>query len=910
MTLSAGARLGPYEILSLVGVGGMGEVYRGRDTRLDRTVAIKLLPVEMAERPDRRARFEVEARAISSLSHPHICTLFDVGDQDGRPFIVMEYLAGETLDDRLTRGALAAKEVVRYALQIADALAHAHRAHIVHRDLKPSNVMLTASGSGSTAAPQAKLLDFGLARRPVVEAAAGTLSTVSFDQRKLTAEGTILGTFQYMAPEQLEGKEADARTDIFAFGTLIYEMATGKKAFEGTSQASLIASILTAQPPAISSTQSSDGLPPAIDHIVERCLAKNPDDRWQTARDLKLELEWIAAGSQVGGVVAPASTPRARRRELLAWAVALVALAAAIAGAVMGRPRPSNNADVTRFVIAPASGSSIRGGEQRMPLAVSPDGRHIAYVGVTEGQTQIWVRSLDKVAAQLVPGTEGASSPFWSPDGKYIGFLATDRGELRKVALAGGPPRTICPAANETLPEWGTDGTILFTQLLDGVFRVSAEGGTPTRVTAVDKSQREINHFWPTFLPDGKHFLYLATARNSDNVSKALPSLYIAALDGSKRTLVPRIHSRTIYAATGYLLFVEEGALLAQPFDLPRLQVKGEAIRVADGVALFRSIGSSSFSVSTTGTLAYLGAGDQYQFQWYDRAGNATDPGWAKQTYGSVRISPDGQQALVDVYDPRNGESDVWIYDLARNVPRRFIADPPSDRNGVWSPDARRVLYSTERGFFPNLFTKAFDGSGEIETMVAYPAPVFPDDWSSDNQWIVFTVNTVQTFLDLWLKPLRGDGEPRKFLATSNSETGARFSPDAKWVAFSSDETNSATEVFVAPVGQPERRRQISIGGGTAPRWRRDGKELFYASADARWIMSVTIDSLAEFRVGKPTRLFTVGMTQPVVRDGNRGAVYDVTPGGDRFLVSLPYGEPLSSRINVLLNWTAALNRN
>jgi Tol biopolymer transport system component len=898
MTMTAGARLGPYEIEALIGAGGMGEVYKARDKRLDRTVAIKLLPADLAERADRRARFETEARAISSLNHPHICTLFDVGDEGGRPFIVMEFLDGETLDDRLIRGPLPARDVVRFALQIADALAHAHRAQIVHRDLKPSNVMLTPTG--------AKLLDFGLARRPVPEPSGGALTTVTVDQRKLTAEGTILGTFQYMAPEQLEGKDADARTDIFAFGTLVYEMATGRKAFTGESQASLIASILTAQPQPISTSRIDAGLPPALDHLVERCLAKSADDRWQTARDVKLELEWIAGGSQ-SAPVAPA-TERRRPRLGVTATVALLAVATAVIAAVAllgGRRTPPASAEVTRFTIASASGSVIVGGEQRTRLAISPDGRRVAYVAATGGQLSLWVRSLNALAAERLPGTEGGVSPFWSPDSRQIGFFAPDTGELKKIALAGGQPRTICRAQIEGLPEWGRDGTILYSVFREGIYRVSAEGASPARVTTVDKSQRELNHFWPSFLPDGRHFLYVATA-NDSATSKAPPSLYVAALDGSPRTALPRIHSRTVYSAPGYLLFVEEGAVLAQPFDLDSLGVTGEAVQIADGVASFRALGTGHFSVSSTGTLIYLGNDDKYRIAWYDRRGEASDPGWPKQTYGSLRLSPDGQQAIVDVYDPRYGEADLWIYDLVRNVPGRFTSEPVSDRNGVWSPDARRILYTTERGSTPNLFTKSFEGSGEIIPMVTHSGPIFAEDWSSDGKWIAYSVNTVQTLRDLWLKPLEGDGRVRRFLDSRFDEFGARFSPDGRWLAFVSNEANSTQQVFVAPVEAPGQRRQVSIEGGTTPRWRHDGKELFYMTPDRRSMMSIEIESLAPLRVGAPRRLFSVGSV-PVALDALHGAAYDVTPDGQKFLVSLPEGEPGSAQIGVVLNWPGLL---
>jgi Tol biopolymer transport system component/predicted Ser/Thr protein kinase len=894
MTLSAGEGLGPYEIQSLLGVGGMGEVYKARDRRLDRTVAIKLLPQDAADRPDRRARFETEARAISALSHPHICTLFDVGEDGGRRFFVMEYLEGETLDDRLARGTLAADEVLRYAVQIADALSHAHRAGIVHRDLKPSNVMLTSSG--------VKLLDFGLARRRAEPSAAVDSATVSLENRKLTSDGTILGTFHYMAPEQLEGREADHRTDIFALGTLLYEMATGRKAFAGQSQASLIASILTDHPPLISAARPDSGLPLAFDHVVERCLAKNPDDRWQTVRDVVLELGWL------GGDRSPAK-PRAKpgrvRRDTIATA-AVVFTIGAVATYRSG-PAPTNT-QISRFVVAPPSGSIIPFGEQRTRLALSPDGRQIAYVAMSDGQLRIWVRPLASVAAQPLAGTEGAVSPFWSPDSRFIGYFAPGTGELKKVEATGGPPRTICAAAVEGLPEWGADNTILFSIFREGIFRVAAAGGTPVRVTTLDRSRRELNHYWPSFLPDGRHFIYLATARATET-SKAIPSVYVAALDGSGRKLLERFHSRVVYAPPGYLLFEEEGTLLAQAFDVGNLRTTGDATRIADDVEVFRTIGTVHFGVSNTGVLAYLGAVDTQQIVWYDRRGNATDAGWEKRAYGSLRLSADARHAAIDVYDPSSGTADIFVYDLTRNVPSRFTSDSVSDRYPVWSADGRQILYSTERGGAPNVFTKPFEGSGEIEPVVLNPGPIFPEDWSPDNLWVAYTINSVKSGSDIWLKPLKGDGKERPFLAQRFDELGARFSPNSKAMAFVSTEAGVTPEVYVAPVGQPERRKQVSIGGGTAPRWRRDGQELFYVSTDNRTMMSVPIDWSAGFKAGLPTRLFTIAADGASSRDRVRTTVYDVTPDGQRFLVSLPVGDPGTSRITVVLNWASGLRR-
>jgi Tol biopolymer transport system component len=897
MPMQTGSRIGPYEILSLLGIGGMGEVYKARDSRLDRAVAIKLLRAEVAERPDRRARFEKEARATSSLTHPHICRLYDVGeDESGRPFIVIEYLEGETLDDRLMRGPVPAIEVMRNAIQIADALAHAHRTHIVHRDLKPSNVMLTASG--------AKLLDFGLARLDVAEPAALGTSTISFEERTLTDDGTIVGTFQYMAPEQLQGKDADVRTDIFAFGTLLYEMATGRKAFDGSTQAGLIASILTEAPPSVSQARGDGDLPPALDHVVERCLAKDPDDRWQTARDLQRELEWIAgAGSSLTRTWHRTASWRRSRTLMMA---AVVAIAAAATTAIVLRQPPGDvPREVTRFIVTPPSGSIIPFGEQRTRLALSPDGRTLAFVAFNEGDLQIWVQPLESLVARPVPGTEGAVSPFWSPDNRYVGFFTPVTGELKKIDVSGGPPQTICASSAEGVAEWGSDGTILFSVFRSGIFRVSADGGTPTRVTSLDKARREINHYWPSFLPDGKHFVYLATANASDT-TKAIPSVYIAALDGTERTLLDRIHSRAVFAPPGYLLFEDQGTLLAQSFDPVSRRLVGQAVPIADSIASLRTLGTAHFSVSATNALAYLGSGDTFEMIWYDRRGTSSSPGWMNQWYGEPRLSPDARRAVVDVFDPRSGTSDLWIYDLQRNVPTRFTSESPSDKNAVWSPRGDGILYSTEQGGSPNLYFRGF-GSGELQTIVVNPGPVFADDWSPDGNLIVYTATTTNSGRDLWLKPLTGDRKERVFLNTRFDEESARFSPDSRWLAFSSNETTASPEIYVARVDQPGERVRISSGGGTGPRWRRDGKELFYAATDGRTIMSVPIESLAPFRAGTPTRLFTLGLDSAVTRMRVRNTVYDVSPDGQRFLVSVPTGQPASSQITVVLNWQAIL---
>jgi Tol biopolymer transport system component len=709
-----------------------------------------------------------------------------------------------------------------------------------------------------------------------------------------------------MAPEQLEGKPADARTDIFALGTLLFEMATGRKAFDGQSQASLIASILTEQPPPVSAAQPEldPGSPlVALDHVVERCLAKNPDERWQTARDITLELEWIQKGRQPSRV----SASRGRRphwREGLAWILAMAAVAT-IVGLVL-TPRGAAPGEPTRFIVSAPPGTTIGVAENRTRIAIAPDGRHLAMIAFSEGRSQLWLRPLDSVAAVLVPGTEGAVSPFWSADSRFIGFFSPADGELKKVERTGGPVRTICRAQIDGAPVWGRDGTILFTEFpRGGIHRVAADGGTPVAVTSIDKGERELNHYWPQFLPDDRHFLYMATRLDANGL-RATPKVYVASFDSPAVSLVAEMHSRMTFAQPDYLLFVEDGTLLAQRFDLTRLRFIGEPAPIADKLAYFRTLGNGSFSVSSNGVLAYQGTADPLALTWYDRRGTATDSGWPTQSFGSLRFSPDAQRIAVDVASPRIGTSDIWIYEVARGAPIRLTTDLTNESGPVWSPDGRRILFRWERGGSPNLYARTI-GSGTEELLVSDPSPLSTEDWSRDGQWIVYVRNTRQTATDLWLRPTGGDEKPRPFAATRFEEWSARFSPDSRWVAFVSTESGSP-EVYVSPVNASGDRTRISIGGGTTPRWRGDGRELFYASPDNRSIMSVSVTpSPRTFIAGVPSRLFSIGAA--AARDRARSTAYDVSPDGRRFLISVPAGEPSASRVTVVLNWIAAMKK-
>ncbi|MGH9363953.1 MAG: protein kinase domain-containing protein, partial [Thermoanaerobaculia bacterium] len=543
MTLSAGFRLGPYEVLAPLGAGGMGEVYKAKDTRLERTVAIKVLPAHLSSSEEMRQRFEREARAISQLSHPHICALYDVGSHEGTEYLVMEYLEGETLATRLAKGSLPLDQTLSCGIQIADALDKAHRQGIVHRDLKPGNVMLTKSG--------VKLLDFGLAklRQAESEPVASRLSALGTEGTPLTAEGTLLGTLQYMAPEQLEAKEADARTDIFAFGATLYEMATGRKAFSGTSQASLISAIMTAEPALISTIQPMT--PPALDRMVKTCLAKDPDERWQNAHDLMRELRWIAELGSQAGVPGPV-VARRKSRERFSWgltAVTLLVALAAVAAAVRYAHRAAMLARPMRSSMVLPEKSALRA------AAISPDGTRVVFVARdSSGRNLLWIRPLDSLAVQPLPGTENPSFPFWSPDSRFIGFFAD--GKLKKIDASGGPPQTLCDAPVNRGGTWNREGVILFAPVSDGpIYRVSASGGLPTPVTRLDPSRGETSHRWPFFLPDGQHFLYLVASFGGP---KEKTGIYVGSLDSKEEKFLLPANSSVAYAPPGYLLFFRE----------------------------------------------------------------------------------------------------------------------------------------------------------------------------------------------------------------------------------------------------------------------------------------------------------------------------------------------------------------
>jgi serine/threonine protein kinase/Tol biopolymer transport system component len=881
MTLSAGARLGPYEILSPLGVGGMGEVYRARDTRLERTVAIKVLPEHLSSSAEVRQRFEREAKTISQLSHPHICALYDVGNQDGVEYLVMEYLEGETLAERLVKGPLPLEQTLRCGVEIADALDKAHRQGIVHRDLKPGNVMLTKSG--------VKLLDFGLAKAIAPSAPAGSLTALP-TQANLTQEGTILGTFQYMAPEQLEGKEADARTDIFALGAVLYEMATGRKAFEGKSQASLIAAILDRDPDPVSAIQPMT--PPSFDRVVKTCLAKDPEERWQSAHDLGSELRWILEIRSGGRTAEPLTGRPSRRRERFAWGAAILFLftTVGLTVAYFNRATPSRRRPVRLQVVSPPD--AVLG----WFAAVSPDGNWLAFTAApANGTVSLWLRSLGSLGARSLPGTEGAGHPFWSPDSHALGFFAG--GKLKTIDLSGGTPQTVCEASNDARGgTWGADGTIVFAPFFQGgLFRVPATGGEVSPTTVLDPVRKEQTHRWPSFLPDGRHFLYYASRGSGEEPGEIL----VGSLDRGPPKRLLQSSSLALFAAPGYLLYSRGGTLLAQPFDSKDLRLTGKPVPIAERLW---SVGAMSglriVSVSSTGVLVYqTGSGNATQLVWLDRSGRELGTLGPPADYYAPRLSPDGTRLAEGRSDPESTTSDIWLTDLTRNVSSRFTFDPADDVDPVWSPDGKRLFFASSRDGVQNLYQAASDRPGSEELLLRSGAWKVADDVSPDGRFLIYETST-PTRIDLWILPLSGDRTPRPYVATPFGEFSAQFSPDGRWVAYVSNESGRA-EVYVQPFPGPGGKWQVSTAGGSMPGWRRDGKELFYFGADGR-LMATEVALGLSFESRTPTALFKVSLPSP-------DRQYDVTSDGSRILVNRISGEVEGAPITVVLDWAAGL---
>ena len=865
----------------------MGEVYRARDTRLDRTVAVKVISEEVAANPEIRQRFVREARAISALSHPNICPLFDIGHENDVDFLVMEYLEGDTLAQRLALGALPVHQLLRYSMEIADALDKAHRQGVVHRDLKPANIVLTPSG--------AKLLDFGLAKLQPVISASGDTATVS---RGLTTAGMIVGTLTYMAPEQLEARTVDERTDIFAFGAVMYEMATGRRAFDARSQASIIAAVLSSTPPPVAALQPT--IPPALDRVIATCLEKNPDDRWQTARDMLRELRWIAQGS-TGSLSAPSGVSPGRRRAWTPWAVSAVLAVLLVAVGIFAARRnftePMPDSVPLRFVVAPPEGMSIgrtspdaTAYEGNAPV-VSPDGRQLAFVASDpEGRTSLFIRRLDAVEPVVIAGTEGAIRPFWSPDSRFLAFFAD--GKLKKVDTRGGRPQTIADAPRPAGGTWNQNGVILFApRAREGLHRVADTGGTPTKVTSMDPARRENQHILPSFLPDGTHFLYVVL---SDEPGAR--GVYVGSLDGQPPVQVLNGRYKTIYAEPGYLLYVREGTLFAQAFNAATRQlVPGPPQPLVDSVV------AGAFSASRSGVLAFLPLNDtRSQLVWFDRQGNELGRLKSPIDNFGIALSPDGRRAAVIRTDPKTEPrtQDIWLIDLTRDVASALTAHPAGDCCAVWSPDGREIVFSSDRDGARGLFRTPPTRPGSERLIFTGEATTAVKHWSPDGRRLLVTMRG-----DVWLLPLAGDGKLQPLVQGPASESAGEFSPDGRWVAYVSN-ASGRMEVYLLSLKAPEQRWQVSTRGGYQPRWSADGREVYYLTADSR-LMAAEIDTAGSLEVRPARELFRTGLSLPI--DNPFMARYDVSADG-RFLLNLPV-RPGEQPVTVFMNWYEDLKR-
>ena len=883
--LTPGMRLGVFAVESFVGAGGMGEVYKARDTRLDCHVAIKVLSPDAATDPRGRARFAYEARAIARLSHPRICSVHEMGHQDGVDFLVMEYLEGETLAARLRKGPMPLAQALRTAVEIAESVAAAHAQGVVHRDLKPGNVMLTSAG--------AKLLDFGLARlRPP---AAADLSMASRPFPSETLPGVIAGTLPYMAPEQLEGGEVDARADIFAFGAVLYEMITGRKAFEGTSRAAVMSAILSSDPPAVGALQPLT--PPALDQVIRSCLAKDRKDRWASAHDVLLQLEWIAG--HLSSMTVPAGVAQNRRREVLAWTVAAMTGLALVALWAWTPQRPSPEVRPHVSSALPPVGVSLETDEAP---GISPDGSRLLFVGHDATGTQLlYTRALDVAgAAQPLAETDGASLPFWSPDSRSIGFFG--QGKLKTVDIQTGQIRTLADAGAPRGGTWNRDDVILFApRPATGLYRISAAGGEPTPVRVRIGPGFSFPWF-PSFLPDGRHFLFFApTPAQPENAG-----VFVASLDSSTARRLVTGRSRAVHAP-GYLLFWREGALLAQAFDETTLEVHGNRIAVANGVGLNPVTNQGLFSVSDAGTLVFFaGAVGESELVWFDRAGRRIGSPGPRGVFNSLSLSPDAASVVYDQAEPRNRTFDLWRLDFARDIPSRLTFHPSHDLFPLWSPDGTRIAFSSIREPPPQLYALNADSAGTERPLFKTSVPASPSAWSSDASLLIYDSTDPQTGGDIWVLPLNGKAEPHPVLRTAADEHYGALSPDGRWLTYISNETG-AYEVYVESFPATGFKRQVSTRGGFEPHWRRDGKELFYLAPDQTLMAASVKSHPTVLDVNAPAALFRTRIKWMEVQAVAHH--YAPTADGQRFLISNATEEARSVPVTIMLNWSAVVKK-
>ncbi|HXM98359.1 MAG TPA: protein kinase [Candidatus Dormibacteraeota bacterium] len=903
MTITSGTKFGPYEVESPIGAGGMGEVYRARDPRLDRIVAIKVLASHLDSSPELKQRFQREARALSALNHPNICQLYDVGSQDATDYLVMEFLEGETLADRLRKGPLPLNDALKIAAEIAEALHVAHRAGILHRDLKPGNVMLTKSG--------AKLMDFGLAKPSALQtpaelgsaplfSAAATLSAAS-PLSPLTGVGAVIGTVQYMSPEQISGQPADERSDIFCFGSMLYEMLTGKRAFEGKSQISVASAILEKDPEPL--TKIKPLAPAALDHLVNGCLAKDPEARWQNAADIARELRWIANSSS-GSAVAPPVQLRRGVRTNLFWGAAVLALLAALLWSNLREHTPTTV--LRAFLPPPPEMQFDFTGDASGPPVITPDGTAIAFSARNQKERNtLWVQSLNELAAKKLEGTEGAAFPFWSPDGKFLGFFAD--AHLKKIPASGGPVTILADAPNPRGGSWNRDNVIIYEpDYRDSLWRINASAGSASRLTKFE-SAKHTTHRWPRFLPDGKHFLFFGT--NHSGTSEQ--GIYFGSLQDGSYKRVLDADSDAQYAS-GYLLYHLQSQLLAQKFDPTTGVVSGEPISVVNSVEYDAGTWHTTFAASQQGLLIYktgskiLGM-DLFGVDHTGKfLGKIADSGFYK---GSGRFSPDGKRLAVSMGDP---EADIWVFDLVRGSRTRLTFGGATHLSPSWSADGQRVVYMKQSGATvmegTSLCARLANGGGKEEVLMqrnpSGMMTLLTPQWSPDDRYLLYILQSGPTGASVWAMPTFGDKKPFLVLEPHSSQARVnefRLSPDGRWLAYTSTESGHE-EVYVTHFPEGAGRWQVSQSGGTFPSWRGDSKEIWFVASDGNFHAATVNSTIEEFAMDPVRTLFRYSSTSSV------GNPYDLAPDGQKIIITtLP--ENLAIPLVMVTNWTADLKK-
>lgn len=871
MSLAAGHKLGPYEIIEKAGAGGMGEIYKANDTRLNRTVAIKVLPSNSVHNPELKERFEREAKAISSLNHAHICTLFDIGNQNGVDYLVMEFLEGESLSTRLARGQIPYEEMLQLSVQIASGLDAAHQKGLIHRDLKPSNIMLTGEG--------AKLLDFGLAKLQPNQSDKH-LSAIT-QTTPLTGANTILGTMQYMAPEQLEGKEADVRSDIFALGAIMYEMATGKRAFQGNSNAALIASIISQEP--ISMSAVIPTFPPLLERLVKKCLSKDPKKRWQSVSDLSDELRWISqGGSQIG---LPAQIAAKRKFKFdLARAIGAVAILSTVTLAYLYYIEKTKQVPeaIQTIIDAPRD---VNLHEHHSESAISPDGRTIAFVA----NGALWVRPLASDVATQLAGTEGADRPFWSPDSRTIAYFNWKAKKIMRIPASGGSPTSICDAISGRGGTWGREGTILLAPDVTGpLVRVSADGGEPTVITTLDSTKHESGHRFPCFLPDGDHYLFAVLPGGPNGWDT-----YVGSLNSGTVKYLLTARSVAIYAEPGYLLFERDGRVLAQRFDAAQLELQGAPIAIANAPAPSEMDAEPVASVSQNGILTVLRSElADTRIELRDSTMEVTKARYdlSPAPWKVSSVAPDGRRATLIK------GNEIWVLDLIRSVPMRFASHSASNPTTVWSSDGNQIAFVAKHDEREEIYVSGLDGQAVL-VPTTDQAFKLVSDWSRDGRFIVYDAQAAETGLDIWILPIGGDRKPIQYLRSTAHEGWGKLSPDCRWLAYQSNETGQP-EVYVQSFPKPGHKVRVSLDGGVFPRWTDGGRQLQYGNS-RREIMAVPLKESEELELGLPRKVAD--------SPSDITSAAAVGDSGSR-LVSVA-NDRRPRDIRLILNWTALLER-